>query len=114
MLNSLADTWRARQQALGVDITNRNVAKKNEEFQALYSRFRTVVYQARYIPISDPEARQRVYAADGEYAELLVLLGRRLPDAGFPVGESAAQVGAGGSYINEVVLPALRAGNIGG
>lgn len=107
-VSSLLSTWQARQASLGQPVTARNVARKDAEFRQLVQRLRIVSYQARHTPYEDAEARARLYASDGEYAQILVQLGRRLPDAGFPVGESALQVGAGASYINEVVLPALR------
>ncbi len=104
---SLADSWEVRQESLGQPVTPRNLIRKNAEFNALLDRFRIVSYEARHAPLGTP-LRDSLYAADGEYAQLLVLLGRRLPDAGFPVGESAKHVGEGGSYINDVVFPALR------
>ena len=110
-LNSLADTWRAKQAALGTPIDSRNVAKKNAEFRALYNRFKVVSYNARQSSriIEDRATRDRLYDGQGEYAQLLVALGRRRQEDTFMVGESAKAVGEGGSYINEIVLPALRA-----
>lgn len=104
---ALYDTWITKQQSSGDPVTAANEDAKNREFNELYERFKIVSYNARNSPIEDPN-RQDYFAADSEYAQLLVLLGRRRAEDTFPVGESSKQVGFQGSYIDEVVLPSLR------
>lgn len=105
-VNSLADTWMFKERSLGRPVTTRNMAKKDAEFQRLYQRLQIISVQARHAPLGS-RLREELYAADGEYANLLVQLGRRLPNEDFRVGMSPLAVGEGESYIDEKVIPAL-------
>lgn len=95
-----------KERALGRPVTTRNQAKKNVEFQALYQRLQVVSLQARHAPLGS-RLREELYAPDGEYANLLVQLGRRLPNEQFRVGMSPLAVGEGESYIDVKVIPEL-------
>lgn len=105
-VSSLAETWILKERSLGRPVTSRNEARKNAEFQALYQRLQVVSLQARHAPLGSRQ-REELYAADGEYANLLVQLGRRLPNEEFRVGMSPLAVGEGESYIDVKVIPEL-------
>jgi hypothetical protein len=81
----------------------------NQEFMDLYAELKRVQIAARNTDINSP-LRAGLMAPDGPYAELLVALGRREPDASWAVGLSKEQVTGvpTGEYINEVVIPYYR------
>jgi hypothetical protein len=106
--DSLGRTYWAKLQAdkvISTEQVYRSSQLNQYGFNNVYTRLRAVSYNARYQTLDSPE-RKAAYAADGEYAQLLVALGRRLPEETFMVGDSPKEVG-GGSYIDNVVLPAL-------
>lgn len=109
---SLLDTYMARQEALGNSIT-RSDARRSPEFIELNRRLTAISIESRQFPIGSPE-REQFFRPDGEYAQILVALGRRLDGDDFPVGMSQRQLMDMGlpidaSYINSVVLPTLSA-----
>lgn len=110
--NSLASTWMLRQAAEGHPVTTLNEAKKDAQFKQAYQQFRETTYEARYANALENTVAQRQapVAAGSEYSELLVEMGRRTGLETFPVGESNLHVGAGQSYIDEVVKPYLEEG----
>lgn len=85
--NTLASSYLVKQQSMGLPLTSANSVKKDEEFKSLVRSLRVASFQSRLTPKYSIE-RSELYSPTGEYALLLVALGRRNEDDAFPVGMS--------------------------
>lgn len=98
---SLADTYQLKAAADGRPVSQ-------EEFNQLYYGLKTEQLRYRYFPIENVDERTDLVSPGSLYEQILVALGRRLGTETFAIGESPSYAGENG-YINEVVIPALRA-----
>lgn len=94
---SLVDVYAAKQVVLGTPM-DRGSIRRDYNFNALVQRLRVVAYEARQVDRNSIQA-EYLYAADGEYAQILTALGRRLETDSFEVGMSPQR------YIANTVLP---------
>ena len=101
----MAETYALRQRADGdFSLETRQQVLRDPTFQATYARLRVISHEARHTGIEEPDLRLARFAPDSEYADLLVALGRRLPNEPFAVGDSPQDI----SYIESVVIPTLK------
>lgn len=99
---SLLETFLIKKQAENPGRTLQQLSDQYQaEFQDLYVKLRTQQLAAKAAEIGSEE-RRNILSPNGEYAQTLVDLGRRLPNQDFLVGMSPASKGG---YIDTVVVP---------
>lgn len=97
---SLAETYVLVQAANGQPVTNVNEVLKQEEFNRIVELLEAERFRLRFL---EPVERDAQTGPSSELAELLVLVGRRLGDEDFDVGDSPDD------YVRNVVIPTLQA-----